>query len=265
MEWCKTLKKSFIFAIDLKRWLPVFAADFFFILLVLFAILGGMRNLLGPSMFLEIFVITIPYGLTKIWINGAIVHQSYREGDKVKESFRVSYNKYLSLFAAAIIVGILSGVVSIVPYIGFIFSIIVSLIFFFIYQGIIVKGLKFDETLEHSYNIFRKNWSSVVGIFIVLMIIAGLIMLVFSIPLISIFLYHIGGINTFEGFIQIIISNLALIILTSIIGLIGFSIAHVFNTKAQTEFYLQLTKTKVAIGSKKKVKKTAKRKIRKSK
>ncbi len=259
MEWCKTLKKSFIFSIDTKRWLPVFAADIFFVLLVLLSIfwLGGISNYSIMLIFLEIFIIVITYSLAKIWIKGAIVHQSYKEKDKVKESFKLSYNKYFSLLGAAIIVMIISGIVSMVPVVGVIFSILVSLIFFFIYQGVIVKDFKFNETLEHSYNIFKKNWSSVIGIFLVLLLTTGLIMLVFLIPLISVFIHYLVGLSSIENIINAITSNPIPLIVTGILGLIGFSIGQVFNSKAQTEFYLQLTKKTAANkNAKKSVKKT---------
>ncbi len=261
MEWCKTLKKSFIFSIDTKRWLPVFAADIFFVLLVLLSIfwLGGLSNYSIILIFLEIFIIV---SLAKIWIKGAIVHQSYKEKDKVKESFKLSYNKYFSLFGAAIIVMIISGIVSIVPVVGVIFSILVSLIFFFIYQGVIVKDFKFNETLEHSYNIFKKNWSSVIGIFLVLLLTTGLIMLVFLIPLISIFIHYLVSLSSIENIINAITSNPIPLIVTGILGLIGFSIGQVFSSKAQTEFYLQLTK-KTAVNKNAK-KSSAKKSVKKT-
>ena len=263
MEWCKTLKKSFIFAVNARRWLPVFAADTIFASLLISSLVlastiasANISNLI--TFLIGAFMVLCAYSLAKIWINGAIVYQSYREGDKVKKSFKVSYSKYLSLLGATIIVGIINMIANMIPWIGFIFGIVVSLMFFFIYQGIIINGLKFDSTLEHSYNIFKKNWGSVLGIFIVLLVTTGLIALAFSIPLILLFFYWWGSYGSIESVVSAIASNLIPLAITGIFMAIGFSIAQVFNTKAQTEFYLQLTKTKAVLSSTKKSIKTAK-------
>ena len=249
MEWCKILKKSFIFSIDIKRWLPFFGLNSLFLilgLLILTNFIGTKQLSSSFSSILDILVLGVifvtVYPLLNLWINGAIVYQSYKERDKIGKSFRQSYNRYLSLLGATIIVGIINVFVSIIPYIGFIFSILISLIFFFIYQGVIVKGLGFDETLVHSYKLFRKNWATIVGIYIVLALIVILILGVFSIPLISLLVSLFFSLKTYSliSIMSLIYSNLIYLVITGIITLIGFAISQVFYLKAQTEFYLRL-------------------------
>ncbi len=252
MNWKNILKRSFIFSLNPKRWCQPFLLDSSFCFILLFYVLNlkyFLSSFLNAVLLLFLFFITILfYTLLNIWINGAIVYQSYREKKRIGEGYKESGKKYLSLLASSIIAGIILGLIGIIPYIGFVLSILFSLAFFFIYQGIIIRNLKFDETLRHSVEIFKKRWDLVFAIWFVLALICFIVILIFSTPLILLlfkFLTKSGSkdfMNLFQEFINL---NMASLIISEIILLVGISISKVFSIKAKTEFYLQIMKKKI--------------------
>jgi len=88
----------------------------------------------------------------------------------------------------------------------------------------------------------------VFAIWFVLALICFIISLIFSTPLILLllkFLTKIGSeefMNLFQEFINL---NMASLIISEIILLVGISISKVFSIKAKTEFYLQIMKKKI--------------------
>lgn len=273
MEWKKTLKESIIFSLRPKRWLPFFALDGVFALLGLLLLMkyGGIILTQASSSFPEMLnffaqgiILFVAYFLLKIWVKGAMVQQSYKEIEKIGKSYRVACSKYLSLLGAVVIVMVINWLVGYIPIAGLVFRFIISLIFFFIYQGVIVKGLGFDKTLEHSYKIFRKNWALVFAMFIVLSIISLLIVGVFSIPLLYFLVPIALEVMKTGNLFALLISNVIPLAITSVILLVGFAISQVFYLKAQTDFYLQLIGKRFAKKARP-IKKRGKKKSRKSK
>ncbi|MCK4429516.1 MAG: hypothetical protein KAU95_04010 [Candidatus Aenigmarchaeota archaeon] len=245
MDWEKILGKSLVFSLNPKRWIQPFLLDSSLCLVMVFYWLN--LNFFSSSIssmvlfFLLVFITIVFYILLNVLINGAIVHQSCSEKKNIKASYKISNKKYLSLFASAMVVGIICGFVVIVPYIGFIFSILVSMAFFFIYQGIIIKDLKLDKTLEHSGNIFKKKWASTIILWLILELFIWIMIGIFSLPLV-LFLVSAIIISGFTGIIEIIYLNMLLVIASVIILFVGISVSRVFSIKAKTEFYLQLVK-----------------------
>jgi hypothetical protein len=190
--------------------------------------------------------------LLAVWIIVAIIHQTYKENEYM-QSFKLSLNRYLYLLAAMILVTAITGIVSMIPYIGWVVSIIFGLMFFFAMQGVIISKLGPIESLKNSYSIFRKNALDVFLIWLIALIITLVIVGIFSIPAIILFIGMLiplisasmtqAGISTM--LMNLVQAGFLIVAAVGILIVIGMSIAQVFSLKLQTEFYLQFKKKKL--------------------
>lgn len=270
IDYFKIVKKGINFSIRPGRWFPFFLADlmFFSILIALFifnigiitSLLLDVKNvgiLTNLWFIITLFIILIPFGLIKLWLSGAIIYQSYKERDNPWKSFKISYHIFPKMFFVAIFMIILNfalKIFSFIPYGGiitFIMNVIIYLMFFFVYQGIVVDRLGTLDTLRNSYTIFRKRFISLFIAAILFFIISGAILFVFSIPifgaLLGVFVQSMSQISenasSLEFFTIVtnnLINNIHMLSIGGILFLLGSSISQVFFLKAQTEFYLQV-------------------------
>jgi hypothetical protein len=262
----EVLSGALKFSIQPKRWLPFFILDTVFFLAATAVILSNFNQLLtflmsaasNPAAAVAfvgyaalLFVGLIVWALIRLWISGAIVHQSVKPKE-IGQSWHVAKSRYLSLLGVSIVVGLISWIVGIVPFIGWILSIIVGLMFFFVVPAVIVKRLSFDNSLRDSYHIFRKNPLQVFFIWLVIAIISLVITGIFLIPLFLVFwqaiLPYFMQLSTSAGgsyMLMSILSNPSMIgtmIVSGLILLVGIAISNVFALKATTEFYLHVKK-----------------------
>ena len=267
------VSKALRFAVTPKRWLPFFILDIAFFSMIVALILsniGNITNLVTAiqtattqpmailnmiGLFSGILALIVVYSLLKLWVTGAVLWQSYKENEYGK-SFSVAYHRYLHILVAVILIGIISGVAGMIPYIGSILSIIVAIAFFFILPGIIVGNYGGVETLRRSWGIFMKWTLNVYLICLVVSILSGIITIIFMIPMLAVFLgtflpYLIqmvssgiatGGIQMFSVMTTAMLNNIVTFVISGIIFLIGSSIASAFAAKANVEFFLRIKK-----------------------
>jgi hypothetical protein len=182
-----------------------------------------------------------------------MVRQSVKEKEVISKSLKFGANKYLSILLATIIVAVISTIVGIVPYVGWIFSIIAALVFFFFMQGIVVDNLGFATTLESSWKIFKKKPLQVFISWLLITIVTLVIYFIFSIPAGIILLWIVMPIIPFGGatlpqneffslLMQALQTNPVGVIIGFAILLIGFAVATTFALKAQTELYQEFKK-----------------------
>ncbi|MBL7160466.1 MAG: hypothetical protein ISS93_01280 [Candidatus Aenigmarchaeota archaeon] len=258
VKYGETLSKALEFGIQPKRWLPLFIVDVIFALISLgyvFTNILGIKTMMGMQgiavapqiigMILFFAVVFLVWFLVRIYISGSLYHQSYKEKEFDK-SWKVAKQRYLSLLAVVIVVGIISGIVGMVPYIGWLFSIIVGLIFFFSMPMVIINKKDIGKSLKESYNIFKKRTIDVIICWLLISIITVIIVFVFAIPVLMAvgftIIPMIVGASSGAGILTSVIANGWLIIPAIIILLVGLSISTVFSHYAQTHFYLQLRK-----------------------
>lgn len=247
MDLGKSIKKGLRFCINPKRWFPFFLIDLlgFAFLIAIFntANLFELSISTLPVLFLEIILLFILWFVAKLLINGAVIYQSYKEKD-YKNSFLKSYRKILSMLGASVVILAINIFVNTIPYIGLLLMFISLLVFYFVYQNILIKNMKFNESLEYSFELFKNNWCFLIITAFVLGILSGIILLIFSIPLLYVsftILVSAWGTTTL-GILEIINSKLSYLFIYFLIAMIGKSISRVFYIKAQTEIYLQIIK-----------------------
>jgi hypothetical protein len=268
VDYGKALSKGLSFGINPKRWLQFFILDLVFLSIglavalpnlseIIPVMMGGSQDLAGAVQIagfaVSIMLVFIVWVLIRLWFMGAIVHQSYKGKDKISKSFSVAGRKYLHILVAIIIVTIIAGAVSIIPYVGWIIAIVISWIFFFVLQGIVVSNMGFVGTLQNSYRMFRNRPLQVFLAWLLIAIVTLVIYFVFSIPMLILMFWAIIPIipslagaqmppEAISALSQMLYTNLPALIVVGVIALIGFAISQVFTLKAQTEFYQQLKK-----------------------
>lgn len=269
VDYGKALGNGLRFCIQPRRWLPFFVLDLVFvsIFLAMLALnasaittallmvrVNPMAIFSLGTLILGIVVLFGIWWLLRLWIVGAVLHQAYKEKE-FNKSFTVGKQKFLSILAVIVVVSIISAAVNMIPFIGWILALVVAWIFFFSLQGVVVSGLGFARALENSYKIFRKTPFKVFLMWLIVTIIAMVITLVFLIPAFMMFsdlftgMASTGASGTaiLIALMLVLQTNILVIALVGIIGLIGTSLSQCFTLKAQTEFYLQLKKKKLGI------------------
>lgn len=269
VDYGKALSKGLRFGINPKRWLQFFILDLVFLSIglaiflpnlseVLPVVMGYSQDLAGAlsmaGFVVSIMVVFVVWMLVRLWLTGAVVHQSYKEKDKISKSFNVAGRKYLHILIAIIIVTIIAGGVSMIPYVGWLIGFVVSWIFFFVLQGIVVSNMGFWRSIENSYKIFRNKPLQVFLAWLLIAIVTVVIYTIFSIPAMFLFFGIFASLGpmfmgtqpmlseVIASLNQVLQTNMPALIVVVIIALIGLAISQVFALKAQTEFYLQLKK-----------------------
>ncbi len=268
VSYGEVLRGALRFALQPKRWLPFFVLDIVFFLAAVSLVMtnfSGMLNLLmttttSPAAALSlagyafIFIAGfIVWALLRLWITGAVLHQSVKPKE-FRQSWGVANERFFSLLAVAIVVGIISSLVSMVPWIGWLLSIIAGIIFFFAMPAVVAKKLSFDNALRDSYKIFRKKPLTVFLIWLVVAIIALVITLIFMIPCLAVawgtiapLTGQISSATMLSLMLMSLITNIWLLVACGIIFITGMGISQVFTLKAQTDFYLQLKKKRLGL------------------
>ena len=262
------LKKSLRFAITPKRWLQFFIVDVIFFLLtmalimndwvrniaVIVLVLNNFNMLFDAAVFymiLPFLVLGIVWILLRLFLTGAMIHQSYKEKE-LDKSFSVAKKKFLSLFVAVIIIAI-ADLTGYIPIAGFLFNIFFALVFFVALQAIVVKDMGFWKGLKTSGGIFVRKPGSVIIMFLIVGILSIVIMGIFSLPLIYIYFMFIQpslavtNTNIVSVLLVYLVTNLSSVITTGLIFIIGSSITYAFTVKAQTEFYLRVRRKRFGI------------------
>jgi hypothetical protein len=260
INWGKTILEGLKFGFHPKRWLQIFGIDLIFISLILISILSNLSDIFfilseleqSPFMigsllgYLMIpFILFVIWILVRLWMEGSIIYQSWKtKNSEIQKSWTYACKKYPSLLVAQIIIIILVGLVSMIPYAGWLMGIVITWILFFTFQIIIIKNSGFYEGLSGSYSIFKKNPLEIIIMWLLIAIISSLISIVFAIPLIAMFLGFVFTASEIVplGFVALIRSQLALLIIGGYIFFIGTSIAKSFSLKTQVGFYLQIKK-----------------------
>lgn len=263
VNWSKPLSEGLKFGFHPKRWLQLLVVDVFFLSIIFSAIYLNLSDMVylisslstGADRFLIMnllsyiwipVVVFILWIIVRIWMNGSIVYQSWKPQDReIGKSWRYACRKYPSMLVAIVIITLLAMLFSVIPYIGWVLSIIISWIFYFTIQAIIIRNRGFYEGLVDSYDIFRKNPFEVIIIWLIIAVINIVIFSVFAFPMASLLFVNIFYLTETAGVASLFLllkEQMVFFVISGLILLIGISIATAFSLKAQVEFYLQLKK-----------------------
>jgi len=257
VPWMKAARRGFRFCVWPQRWLPFFAADAAALVSVLL-IINAMAptSMIGfsespvlsdiaPYLLILLFAVGVVWGLVSILISGALIHQS-RSPKEFMQSWKVSLNRYPTLLAAAILVGIMSILVSFIPYIGFIFSISISIMFIFVNQSVILDKTKVLDALSLGAKAFRRRTGRVIVAWAINTCFTLLILAVFALPLIityGSFVLQYGGTGAMVYMLMYL--DPVWLYLEGGIFMLGLAISKTYGTKFLTEIYMEFQKRKL--------------------
>ncbi len=192
--------------------------------------------------FVGLLLAIIFAGLIVLYGTLAFIH-NYANQKSLNKSFDYASKKYLRFLGAASIVGLVGAIAGAVPVLGVVFSIVVSMIFFFVQQEVAVRGSTISKSLTNSYDMFKKSWLQILIALIITVCIGLVLLIVFAIPLLlvvfaTIFLPATAG----APIAPAITANLGLYALAGLIFIFGLALTVLFTTGIKTDVYMQLRK-----------------------
>lgn len=267
IEYTEIMTKAFNFSYRPRRWLPLYIADLVFLAIFLVLFLSNSEALIA---FAELSMESQPdfaataaminsvlYALSlgavwmivRIWIAGAIVHQSHKPKEFDK-SWRVSGNRIFTLVITSFLVSLIGMIGGAIPTVGWVVSLVLTWVFFFIIQAIIVDNLNVIESMKKSYHIFRNKAFDVFVIWILIALVSISIVVIFSMPMIASFvgsfmtmaMAEASSAEALSLFFLAVQENLGVMVVTGMIALVGMEISTVLGLKAQTDFYMKAGK-----------------------
>lgn len=276
VDFGKAIRKSLKFAVTKDKFLPYFLFCLIATLLILYPLMNILKtlpNLLASGEEIETLEASV---ITSLGINGIILAifaliiilvalliqttyiDNYNKWSKnkkslFKDSVQVAKSKYISILGASIIILLAGTILGVIPLIGTILSILLSLIVFFVYQDIILKKSGAIKGIKNSYYIFRENILNVVITYLLASLISIFIIGIFALPLLIVFakmfIPLIGTDVAPETSIEII-TNIQTIMfdnqlalgITGLILIIGSVISKLFGIAIKTDVYNQLKK-----------------------
>jgi hypothetical protein len=252
VDFGSAIGRAWKYSTDKKR-LALLSAFFIILGLALLApILFLYKNIALESVsalamvqgFAGLFVIALIGCLVYIHLLITYTH-NYANRKSLGASSTFAKKIYLRFLAVFIALAIISGIASSVPLVGIIVSIVVGLLFFFVYQEVAVNNSKFTESFSRSYELFNRNKLDVLVTFLLSAILSIFILIVFALPLLAVgAMTLVSGING-GGFVAAFMANAPLFVITGMILAVGFALACLVSNSIRTDIYLQLKKRKI--------------------
>ncbi len=250
----ESVKKSFRFCVEPKRFLPFLVLDLAAVTAVLLFVLnvdltssivaGSAWTAQDFLLLGEIGTVMILWIFASIFVAGALIHQSWKPKE-FRQSWSASLKRYPSMLLVAFLAGLIAFLASFVPVIGSVLSFVFSIAFLFIYQFVMVGGKGFYGALEGSAKTFRNKSMSVFVTWLLSGIFTMIIILVFALPAIALFAYSIAQYGAEMALVYMMVYNdRILIYLLGGILLLGLALSKTFGIKFLTEIYLQMNKKK---------------------
>lgn len=264
-NYTSAIKNSFNFAISVKR----LGFYFLFNLVMLGIIALPTLNLyyavkaafgaaipissLVPTMIgnlILLFLATVLISLLTLYVNIAFIQNYWASRKKdvsVLQSLKAVKPSYLTALAAAVIIMGITMMFSFVQYIGVLIAMVIGLVFFFIYQDIVISKSNFSAAMSKSVEILKRNFMTILITWTIISIFSLIIMFVSCIPLFATlamilpFAVIKGGLS---AAILAVKQNLVLVVLTSLIAFLGAVLNALFVIGMQTDIYLQIKKKK---------------------
>ena len=278
VNFSKTFSSAFRYAFDFNRLLPFFIINLVMVAFIIFfidsiidflpAIISSnwagvsIANLIYTALaFVIIILITV---LLRIYFQAAIADNArFYWQDKRKDltkSFPTG-SKYLTVLFALILAMIITVLVSgflglihiIGPFLSIIVSIILSLIFMFLIQIVVISNKGALDAIKEGYGLFMKNKFDVFIFWLVLNILSIVILIVAVFPILIAFISiaaplldsliaqpgSVDGAKLIADAIPLVKANLLNLGIASILSALIFSYLTVFQESAKTFFYMQ--------------------------
>jgi hypothetical protein len=254
INWAGHIKPSLRFSIIPKRFLPFLFSDLAAVLVVMMMAVGNASimelAITGQALPAEAvsFLATsvVIFGLwmvVNIWITGAVIHQTRKPGE-YKKSWSVGFKSLPNLLLALIIITVVAFAASSVPYVGTFLSFIIAMMFLFVNHYIVLDTRGFWKSIVSSVMTFRKKLPSVFMAWLFTIVISGVIVGLFTVPLV-LYLFAMGADYTEAASLDALLTaDAPALYAVGFLLMAGITISRVFTLKYLTEIYLQFKRKK---------------------
>ena|GEM_PF-3804553 len=204
---------------------------------------------IGMGYVLALIGFVIVWILVGVWFSLAYVrsYQTRNKKGSLKKAFYEVKGMFWRMLAVTIVIGIISSLVGSVPYIGWLFSLIVGWVFLFVAQFIVISKKMFGDVFSASWKNFRKyTWETIV-VWIVNTLIAMGIVFLFVIPLLAYFFtagFQYMAADDISGLFHAIMGQPVVLAATLVIGIVGITISGIFSIGMLTDVFMQMYKKK---------------------
>jgi len=269
MSILKSINEGFKLSISAGRIIPYLIINLivfyslitFFGQIFSFALFDGNPITLLTSLGIYVILFII-IALINIWVTGAITHQAKFPKTSLMKSFEYAASRYLVMFASGILAGVITVILSLPQYIGWLLAFVWNLILFYLFPVIIIDKKGVITSFKESWNIFKKFPLETFVTWLLVAIISIIIVVVFTVPMIF---YFIGSILGSLPMDETLYANETLVenlfqteILPNLLGAmntptfflyffifcLGMSFQRAFSVLARARLYMNLKKGK---------------------
>ncbi|MBI2173221.1 MAG: hypothetical protein HYT73_03375 [Candidatus Aenigmarchaeota archaeon] len=192
--------------------------------------------------------------LIDLYVRGVIIDnaKAFYGGKRLslKSSRKAFRGRYLSLLGAIIIVKLISTGLSVIPFVGWIFTIVLTWVFLVVLQSVVVSRKNTIDSIKDSYNLFISRkldtvvfWLLLAIISFALFIAAMIPLLIAAWPVIAAVLSNLTG-GTGVSVVDMIRLNLSQIFAAGLVSAFILGFAQLFKESATTFFYIEARKRK---------------------
>lgn len=254
VEWKKAIRASWAFALKPKKFLIYFAFSIVSLAVLSVPALLWTNQLTSltkitqsPGLpltsmiaFLAAVIIIILVGLL---LSSVFIHNysTWKRKDSLSESLKFIEKRYASIVGVFVILFAITWLLSLptllvqsyADIISSIISLAIYLLFFFVYQEVVLDKRNAVDSLKSSLALTKKLWKEVLITFLLSIVLSIGIIALFGIPLIAtVLLAGLTPITIGQLIIPLIISGIILILGTAVSKLFGIAII--------TDVYMQL-------------------------
>ncbi len=253
--------KAFGCAWSLKRMLPFFVVNLV-ILAGLLAFLdrgiGFFESLVLKTATIESVMTFVPVALAlflglivvffiMLYLQAGLVDNARNFYNKKEISFAKSLTairpKYMSVVGATLLTVLVAFILGSIPFIGFIFALVISWMFLVYMPSIIIGSKRAVDSVRDSYMVFMDNKMQTF-LFWLLLTIMGLVLLVLALIPAGLSILPVILSGTKIGILAALKSNISLLAVGGIISAFCLAYVQVFQESAKAFYYIEVKKKK---------------------
>jgi hypothetical protein len=255
IKFSKAIGNAFSYALMRDHFLVYFAYTLGYLTALsypmynLFRAIGADEISMIFSSVLLLFGVIVVFVLVGVWFSLAYVrsYQTRHKKGSLRKAFIEVKGLYWRMLAVTIVVAVFSSIVSSVPKIGWLFSLIVSWIFLFVAQFVVIGKKDFGQVFTASWkNIKKYTWETLLVWIVDMLVVLG-VMLLFVIPFLIYFFMtafpYLEG-DQFGAAFSALTANPIAFGGTLLIAIVGMTIASVFSIGMLTDVFMQIYKKK---------------------
>ena len=199
------------------------------------------------------FLVVVVF-LIDLYVRGVIIDnaRAFYSGKRLslKSSRKAFRGRYMSLLGAVIVVKLVSTGLSAIPFVGWIFAIVLTWVFLVVLQSVVVSRKNSIDSIKDSYSVFMSRKLDTVVFWLLLAIISFALFVVAMIPLfiaawpvIAAVLSKIatGAGPSITGTVR---DSLSQIFVAGLVSAFIMGFAQLFKESAATFFYIEARKRK---------------------